>query len=148
MCEHEGFCEKLKSRLYHHQDHICAQQSKLRFCSSRFFEGQDCIPHDYEFGLDRTMTCEKQGFCCMRKCDCSECIKHMCRFLRFSWIANTRRPQWSEGHRHFRQTKPLDVYRHWWSTMLLPLQDFSATVYGTAARIEIRPYCVTIGLTS
>ena len=94
------------------------------FALQCFFEGQDCIPQNYEFGLDRTMTCEKQGFCCMRKCVCSECIKHMCRFLHFPWIANTRRPQWSEGHRHFRQTKPLDVYRHWWSTMLLPLQVF------------------------
>ena len=82
----------------------------------------------------------------MRKCVCSECIKHMCRFSHFSWIANTRRPKWSEGHLHFRQTKPLDAYKHLWSTMLLPLQDVVATVYETAAGIEIRESCLTIVL--
>ena len=66
----------------------------------------------------------------------------------FSRIANTRRTQRSEGHMHLRQTEPLDAYTHLWSTMRLPLQDLCATVYGTAARIEISTSCVAIGLTS
>ena len=55
----------------------------------------------------------------------------------FSWIANTLRPQWSERHLHFVQSQPLDAYKHLWSTVLLPLQDLFATVYETAARIEM-----------
>ena len=52
------FCEKQKGCFYHHQNHICAQQSKFRFCTSVFCEGQDRIPQNYKFGFDRTMTCE------------------------------------------------------------------------------------------
>ena len=49
-----------------------------------FFDGQDRIPQNYEFGPDRTMTCESRVLFAMRKCVCGEDIKHMCWFSRFS----------------------------------------------------------------
>ena len=39
-------CEKQKRQLYHHQNRMCAQQSKLILCTSVFCEGQDRIPQN------------------------------------------------------------------------------------------------------
>ena len=86
-------------------------------------------------------------FLAMHTCVCGEHIKDMCQFSHSSFIANTLRPQWSERHLRFAQSKPNDAYMHWWSTMLSPLQELIATVYKAGAIIEISEYFPTIVLT-
>ena len=42
-----SFSEKQKSRLSHHQNYICAQQTNLIVCTSLFSEGQVRISQNY-----------------------------------------------------------------------------------------------------
>ena len=139
------FSERKKSGLCVHQKHICVQQTNSYVVCRCLVRARIAFHKSKRSAFDKTMIWDRWCLSDMRKCVCGEHI-NTCVWFPFSWIANTLRPQWSERHLHFAQSKPIDVYKHLRSSkqMLLPLQDWIATVYETASGFVIREFFLTI----
>ena len=129
--------ERQKRGLYIHQKHICAQPAERRFYISLFCKGRIAFQKSTLLASTEQWFANKEVFCrCVLVSVVSISSTCVCAYT-FAWVANTLRPHWSERHMRLAQSKPIDVYRHVWSKMPLPLQECVAIVYNAAAIILI-----------
>ena len=103
------FSERQTSCLYMHQRPICARPKNSYSVFHCFVRARIAFQKSKRLASTEQWHANHCVFSVMRKCVCGEHIKGMCQFSRFSSIANTLRPQWSERHLHFAHSKPLDV---------------------------------------